>query len=377
MGFLLVLFMIFIGALIGGVTNSIAIKMLFRPYEAKYLGKWKVPFTPGLIPKRREELAKQLGRMVVEHLLTPAGMKRRLENSRFKQNVSEWITTEINKVYNSNQSLLSILHSIGISVSERQVKGVIHGFGKKKLQNFVERNGERSLRQLLGARSLEKSERQIEQLSSYIQKALVQYVGGSEARQKISDIIQAYLGGRGFLGNMISSFLGNNSLADHIQPLIVQYIESEDGKEMLERLLSSEWEKVLDKNVYTIANLIGEETLDSVIQMISDQIVPEGKLDQPLIEWLPSHIPQFINQRVVPTLVEKATDILIHQMDVLFHSLKIEEIVEAEVASFPIQRVEQLVLNISRREFKMITYLGALLGGIIGLVQGIIVLILS
>jgi uncharacterized membrane protein YheB (UPF0754 family) len=32
------------------------------------------------------------------------------------------------------------------------------------------------------------------------------------------------------------------------------------------------------------------------------------------------------------------------------------------------------VLGISRREFKMITYLGALLGGMIGMLQGIIVL---
>ena len=49
--------MAFIGALIGGITNHLAIKMLFRPHEAKYIGSWRVPFTPGLIPKRRDELA--------------------------------------------------------------------------------------------------------------------------------------------------------------------------------------------------------------------------------------------------------------------------------------------------------------------------------
>ena len=39
--FILVLFMVIVGALIGGVTNSLAIKMLFRPYRAYYIGNSK------------------------------------------------------------------------------------------------------------------------------------------------------------------------------------------------------------------------------------------------------------------------------------------------------------------------------------------------
>ena len=34
------------------------------------------------------------------------------------------------------------------------------------------------------------------------------------------------------------------------------------------------------------------------------------------------------------------------------------------------ERLEDLVLGISRKEFKMITVLGAFLGGLIGLIQG-------
>lgn len=40
----------FLGGIIGYITNGIAIKMLFRPRKAVYLGHWKIPFTPGLIP---------------------------------------------------------------------------------------------------------------------------------------------------------------------------------------------------------------------------------------------------------------------------------------------------------------------------------------
>ncbi len=60
-----------LGAVIGRFTNQIAIKRLFRPNRPMYIGKFQVPFTPGLMPKRRDELAVQLGKMVVEHVLLP------------------------------------------------------------------------------------------------------------------------------------------------------------------------------------------------------------------------------------------------------------------------------------------------------------------
>ena len=51
--------------------------------------------------------------------------------------------------------------------------------------------------------------------------------------------------------------------------------------------------------------------------------------------------------------------------------------VKEQVDTFPVAVLEDLVLGISRREFKMITVLGAFLGGIIGIVQGIIALTLN
>ena len=41
-----------IGAVIGLFTNYIAVKMMFRPYEEVRLFGWRVPFTPGIIPRR-------------------------------------------------------------------------------------------------------------------------------------------------------------------------------------------------------------------------------------------------------------------------------------------------------------------------------------
>jgi len=57
---------IVIGGVIGYITNYIAIRMLFQPYEAKYIGKWQVPFTPGIIPRRKDAFAEALGAAVFE-----------------------------------------------------------------------------------------------------------------------------------------------------------------------------------------------------------------------------------------------------------------------------------------------------------------------
>lgn len=60
-----------IGGIIGYFTNDIAIKMLFRPYRAIYIGGRKLPFTPGLIPSNQERLAKRISDTIMGSLLTP------------------------------------------------------------------------------------------------------------------------------------------------------------------------------------------------------------------------------------------------------------------------------------------------------------------
>lgn len=59
-----------LGALIGYCTNYIAVKMLFRPLKPVKIGSWTVPFTPGIIPRGKAQLAKSVGEAVGKNLLT-------------------------------------------------------------------------------------------------------------------------------------------------------------------------------------------------------------------------------------------------------------------------------------------------------------------
>ncbi|MFM7367752.1 MAG: DUF445 domain-containing protein, partial [Sphaerospermopsis kisseleviana] len=65
-----------LGGIIGYFTNDIAIKMLFRPYRAIYILGRRVPFTPGLIPRNQERLAKNISNTIMGSLLTPEELQK-------------------------------------------------------------------------------------------------------------------------------------------------------------------------------------------------------------------------------------------------------------------------------------------------------------
>ncbi len=80
-----------LGAVIGYVTNRIAIKMLFRPLTPKRLLGVRVPLTPGVIPRNRFDLARTIGRMVSEQLLSPQALKEQLDGAEFRDSMKRWI----------------------------------------------------------------------------------------------------------------------------------------------------------------------------------------------------------------------------------------------------------------------------------------------
>ena len=82
------------GAVVGYFTNDIAIKMLFRPYTAKYIGKYQIPFTPGLIPSNQKRLGMRISDTIMGSLLTPDELqkiaKRLLEVERVQAAIT-WL----------------------------------------------------------------------------------------------------------------------------------------------------------------------------------------------------------------------------------------------------------------------------------------------
>ncbi|HWB42954.1 MAG TPA: DUF445 family protein [Gemmatimonadales bacterium] len=64
-----------VGAIAGGITNAVAIWMLFHPYDSRGIGPFRIQ---GAIPKNKARLARSIGRTVGERLLTPEDLAQRL-----------------------------------------------------------------------------------------------------------------------------------------------------------------------------------------------------------------------------------------------------------------------------------------------------------
>ena len=76
---------ILFGAIAGGITNAIAVWMLFHPYEPPVIGRIRLRWLHGAIPKNKPRLASAIGRTVGTRLLTGDDIARALAAPAFRE----------------------------------------------------------------------------------------------------------------------------------------------------------------------------------------------------------------------------------------------------------------------------------------------------
>ena len=118
---------IVIGGVIGYFTNFIAIKMLFHPYKQIKIGKFKLPFTPGIIPKNQSRMAESVGNAVSSQLFTSDDIVSNIINEQTKQEITEKIT---DMLFTSDISLSKALGEEDVENNEF-VKSISGGMSNK------------------------------------------------------------------------------------------------------------------------------------------------------------------------------------------------------------------------------------------------------
>ena len=83
-----------IGAIIGYVTNFIAIKMLFRPYKSKKIAGITI-IPQGIIPKEKKNLAKNVANVVQNHLLDVDEIHKLLNSEKFQNEIKNMISDKV------------------------------------------------------------------------------------------------------------------------------------------------------------------------------------------------------------------------------------------------------------------------------------------
>ncbi|MCT4543556.1 MAG: DUF445 family protein [Vallitalea sp.] len=195
-----------VGAAIGYSTNWIAIKMLFRPYTEKKIFGFKVPFTPGLIPKERERVAKSIGEVFEEYLLTDRVIIDELLKDTTKSHILEFVN---NRIYNDAGSI--------------NIEHIIQSDDNKKVINKLEEVISNKIVDLINEDTIK------EKIQEVISDQIIQGFVNIKVRDIITDSVLE--------GNYIK-FINNDRIENIITDYLLEILR-EDNK----------INNVLDKNI--------------------------------------------------------------------------------------------------------------------------------
>lgn len=179
------------GAIIGYCTNYIAVKMLFKPHRPVMLGSTRLPFTPGLIPKRKGELAGAIGTAVSDVLLTKEDLTEAFPEESMKESVTEELWNRFSKVKRSTRS---VEETVTDYISKEHYEEL-----KNRLEDTVTQKAAAMLRQLdISGIVVEEGSRAIKEkvqgtmLAMMLNDQVIQSVAGP-----IGDEIQSYINEKG------------------------------------------------------------------------------------------------------------------------------------------------------------------------------------
>ena len=200
-----------IGAVIGYITNWIAVKMLFRPQkEVRLFGK-RLPFTPGVIPKGKARLAKAVGRAVEQQLLTEEVLREVLLSQEKKTAVYDVAGAWVRERKESEETLRSAAEQL---------------LSEEKVEDFIE-SAEETVTDMIFDRLLQMD------VGEIIADKVLEI-----AREKLKD-------------SMFGMMLGGSVLepiARQVEEKINEYV-AEYGRPVVERMVLEESEKLQDKTV--------------------------------------------------------------------------------------------------------------------------------
>ncbi len=283
-----------VGAAIGYVTNWIAVKMLFRPLYPKYLGKWRLPFTPGIIPRRKDALAQAIGKAVGEELLTKEDIRRAFCGEEKKAALVGKLTDGL------------------YAAAENSVAGLAATLFES--ESFEEKKA---------ALSERVAEKTVEALPELRIGDTVAEAAGKAVLEKIK-------------GSPLGIFVGENTvrtLANSMSGKIDAYL-AEHGKEKLLPVVRRQ------------VDALAETPVEGLLQSAGIERAEMEKIVSGIYE-----------RALLPAIGEAAA------------SFDVAKEVEKKIEEMDVKELEKLCLSVMKKELNAITWLGGLIGLLLGVVN--------
>ena len=267
-----------IGAVIGYCTNYIAVKMLFYPRNEVKICGHKVPFTPGAIPKGKPRLAKTVGHVVANTLLTEEDIKQRILSPETEEAVIDKVMAELsNKIYVEMGRICKNYEEYGElkeNLSNAFTDQIMDSIGKIDLKNTIVNEAGRVIKEKVNGTMLAMF------LSDEMLNSFIQPVGVE---------LEAYIAVNG---------------KDFIQKEVNEKIMTFEQKSILDLCneMNVEESKIRDaiRSIYRNAS---EDAVVSVLKNVDISTMIEGKINDMKTEDL---------ERMVLTVMKKELDTIVN-----------------------------------------------------------------
>lgn len=116
-----------VGGVIGYITNDVAIRMLFRPHRAKHVWGWRVPFTPGIIPKEKGRIAAAVGEAISDNLMSREVLERTLLSAGMRAKIGQSIDRFFDRQRANRETLAQFLGHYLSEADLAQMAGSVEG----------------------------------------------------------------------------------------------------------------------------------------------------------------------------------------------------------------------------------------------------------
>src|SRR5699024_2762263 len=368
-----VLLMALIGALIGGMTNTIAIKMLFRPYEAKYLFGKRLPFTPGVIPMRREEASAKLGDIITGHLLTPEVFEEKLKSPETDQLIMHFIDRQIETIETERLTPSYFLERLSSGLTDKIVLSFNEEIRLKVSEEGNKLYG-RTIDDIMPPDALNAVDSKVAHLAYDINDKLVQYISSDKGYSDIYTMVDELTENRGRLARRLKYIMTKDSLTERVQSELLKLIQQEKMINIENRVIEDEYNKIKQSELQELTTHSDlDNILNSIIKELQEKIDIREILNTPITDFNKELFDRFKNYGKYQ-LKDNFIEYSGKNMSKIMNKLQLAEVIKKQIDSFELSKMESLVMDVANKEFKMIMLLGYVLGGIVGVVQGVIVL---
>lgn len=251
-----------VGSVIGYFTNYLAVKMLFHPRkEVKVFGH-TLPFTPGVIPKGKPRLAKAIGEVVGNQLLTSEDITKNLLADQTKEMISEQVMSFLSQdIYSELTSLTKLEEDEYDNKKEKIVtmvtEQIVISISELPIGSIIAEEGGKAIKE--------------------------KFQGGFMAMMINDDLINSVTEP---LGEKIQSYIEENGVT-YVQPIVTDKIKQLEQSTALQLFEAMEMDRIAVKtmieNIYT--SLITEKA-EKVMEHFDISKMIEDKINEMPVEDL-------------------------------------------------------------------------------------------